>query len=222
MPGVEGRDWALVGTVIRIASERDWVDHGFNTLESELDVWVSMRSLASFADRGNARVSRALLARSSTIWRLAAKASWTTLVAPWIDAHLGSCTAVIVVYAALIFDEVDEILETEIQILHLSFHSLGILFLSFRIALQKLNKSTNIVYFFVLTLHVTSQLLNLLLKVERAQTRLRDTFELNLQKGHVGASIGVHFEVRGDIIFSSRQILQIDIRWRRRLHCRLW
>jgi hypothetical protein len=85
-------------------------------LKSELNVRVSLRTY--FAYRGNAGVSWALLARSATTWRLAAQTSWTALVAPGIDAHLRSCIAIEVVDAALILDEVDEILEAEIQILH--------------------------------------------------------------------------------------------------------
>jgi hypothetical protein len=84
--------------------------------------------------------------------------------------------------------------------------------LSFRVALQKLDKSAYVVNLFVLALHVTCKLLNLLLEVERAQASLRDTLELYLQEGHVSASICSHFQVRGDIVFNSRQILQIDLR----------
>ena len=91
--------------------------------------------------------------------------------------------------------------------MHVLLNSLCLLFLSFRIALQKFDKSANIINLIILARELSFYLINVILDIKRIETCLGDTFKLDFQKSHVGASI-VSFDMWRDYVLS-RQILEV-------------
>ena len=92
--------------------------------------------------------------------------------------------------------------------MHVLLNSLCLLFLSFRIALQKFDQSAHIINLIVLALELIFNLINVILDIKRVETCLGDTFKLDFQKSHVGASI-VSFDMGRDYVVS-RQILEVN------------
>ena len=92
--------------------------------------------------------------------------------------------------------------------MHVLLNSLCLLFLSFRIALQKFDQSAHIINLIVLALELIFNLINVILDIKRVETCLGDTFKLDFQKSHVGASIVSFYMGRNYVV--SRQILEVN------------
>ena len=72
---------------------------------------------------------------------------------------------------------------------------MSVLFLGLGVALEQLDESAKILNFILLLGGLALDLVHLFLETQRVKTRLGYSFKLNLQEGHIGRPVFVHFQV---------------------------